>query len=437
MGRNMHRTTLVSLAPIALAFATAACGGSASSGAAPPDAGAEGSVAADAGAGAETGGQPSGSAIPLYACNGGVEYTVGTTIGGQQFQLTFDTGSTSLGVAAKTCTDCTGATPLYTPGSTAVDQKQATSSQYGSGAWQAEVYSDYTSMGSTTPFPLKFGAISTQKDPQSGQESGFFQPGTTCNSKSGNVDGIVGFGPADAVAPGTTGFFEGLVAANKVQNIFSYELCDSGGSLWLGGFDSSVFTGAVQYTPLVQQTYQGVPLNSLYYLVDLESISVKGGQAIAVPGTGVTNSVLDSGTSAFILSQTTYSALTTAIAADPSFQSVFGGNSSSFFTVDPQTGGGNCAQGLTQTKAQLDATLPPLTLTFGTGPSAITLKAPATESYLIDVPSYGWCNIMSSVPAGALGPIASIVGQPILRNAVVIMDMANQRVGFAPHTACN
>src|SRR5579862_1690201 len=53
--------------------------------------------------------------IPLGGCI--PEYTAEVTIGGKQvFNLVVDTGSTTLGVASNTCSNCTGIKPLYTPG---------------------------------------------------------------------------------------------------------------------------------------------------------------------------------------------------------------------------------------------------------------------------------------------------------------------------------
>jgi hypothetical protein len=74
-----------------------------------------------------------------------------------------------------------------------------------------------------------------------------------------------------------------------------------------------------------------------------------------------------------------------AISASPAFATVFGSAASTFFS-------GNDCVTLPQIKAQLDAALPPLTLTFGLGTS-VSAQATATEY------------------------------------------RASQRVGFAPHTA--
>jgi hypothetical protein len=98
-----------------------------------------------------------------------------------------------------------------------------------------------------------------------------------------------------------------------------------------------------------------------------------------------------------------------------------------------QSNVGNCAL-LTQTKDELDALLPPLTLTFksATG-QEMSAQAAATESYLYQIQGE-WCQAMCGT---TLDPIASIMGAAVLRSNVVIFDRVNNQVGFAPHKPCN
>ncbi len=87
------------------------------------------------------------------------------------------------------------------------------------------------------------------------------------------------------------------------------------------------------------------------------------------------------------------------------------------------------------TKDQIDATLPALTLTFGTAPG-MTLQVAPSESYLMSYGSYGWCSTMISIQQGQQFPLAAIMGAPFLRSQITIYDRANNRIGFAPHGAC-
>jgi hypothetical protein len=66
--------------------------------------------------------------VPLSGCV--PYYTANVTLGAgaESFALVLDTGSTTLAVASSACTDCTGVSPLYTPGFSAVDENTPASS---------------------------------------------------------------------------------------------------------------------------------------------------------------------------------------------------------------------------------------------------------------------------------------------------------------------
>jgi len=421
---TLRHTHLLSL-PIALGLlATSACGGStAAIHDTPGDGGAEGAVG-DAGTTPESGsddegGQPGNDAgtsalqaIPLYSCQlDGIAYTVAATIGSQQFQLTVDTGSATLGVASSTCTTC-DVKPGYTPGATAVDQNKTADSEYETGSWTGEIYKDNVSLPPGATTPLDFAAIDTQ--------SMFFEP-IQCDSKAGDIQGIVGFAPPAALLPGTQGLVDQLVATQKIPDIFATKLCDTGGSLWLGGYDPAATTAAPQYTPFVAEFF------SLgYYGVNLVSIEVNG-TTVPVATAQYADALVDTGTSIFALGTTAYNALVAAIGSDAAFTKEFGG--ASFF------GGQTPCASSTATKATLDSTMPSLTLTFGSNP-AITVQATATESYLFEAEGEGWCSAIQGFDQSAEAPVSGIMGAPVLRSNVLVFDRAQKRLGFAPHTAC-
>ena len=95
-------------------------------------------------------------------------------------------------------------------------------------------------------------------------------------------------------------------------------------------------------------------------------------------------------------------------------------------------GGGECSTAKAG-KAELDATLPTLTLIFA-GDVAVTAKP--TESYLIPVGGQSWCPALQPFSKGCKNPIVADLGSPILRSSVVIFERAQSRIGFAPHTPC-
>jgi len=353
---------------------------------------------------------PEVAAIALSSCVPAV-YTAAFSVGGAEpFQLSVDTGSTTLGVASILCSGC-GVKPLYAPGSTAVDLHQTASSQYGLGSWSGEIYQDSVGVGSQPATPVRLVAIDDQVQ--------FFEP-IQCDSASGGIQGIVGLGPTSTALPGTNGYFDALVANERVPDLFAMELCDSGGTLWLGGYDRSAITATPMFTPFATDL-----LSRYYYAVNLVSVAVEG-TTVPIATPQYADTVVDSGTSIFLMGMVAYSALTTAIASDVQFQSIFGGLS--FFSSQ------GCAT-VTQTKAALDAALPPLSMTFGSSP-AITVTALPTESYLFPYGHDQWCPALDGLAQSQQFPLASILGAPLLRSNITIFDRANQRIGFAPHTAC-
>ena len=133
--------------------------------------------------------------------------------------------------------------------------------------------------------------------------------------------------------------------------------------------------------------------------------------------------MVDTGTSLFGLNSNAYSQLVAALSADATVTSTLG---SSFLS----TGGCEAVQ---QTKAQLDAMLPPLTLTFGTGASAIAVVATATDSYLYYAGGQDWCAGIFDV-GNNFG--AADLGAAVLKSNVVVFDRANSQIGFAPKAPC-
>jgi hypothetical protein len=351
------------------------------------------------------------AAIPLHSCLPS-SYTMTATIGTQSFDLSIDTGSTTLGVASAKCTQCTDVSPLYTPGPSAVDEGQMADSQYASGSWTGEIYQDGVVLGKVPSITMNLVAIDTQMQ--------FFGP-QFCNSTSGGVQGIIGLAPAGDALDGTNGYFDRFVSTQKAPNIFATELCNSGGTLWLGGYDSTFTTAAPQYTPMLSD------LADQSYAVNLVSVTVDG-QTAAVASSKYPDSIVDTGTSIFILPSAAYTTITKAIAANAGFQKLFPGETAAYFS-NP----GNCKK-VSGTAADIDAALPPMTLTLGTT-DPITIQAAPTESYLVSY-NGSWCPGLDSMNPTPGFPASSIMGAPILRSNIVIFDRDAKRIGFAPHTPC-
>jgi hypothetical protein len=339
------------------------------------------------------------------------------TVGSQTFAMNLDTGSTSLGVASTACSSC-GVTPEYTPSATAVDKGTMATSQYGSGSWTGEVYQDSVGFASDPMVPLDFVAIDTQ--------SMFFTQGIQCGASGQGYQGIIGFDRASAAVSGTNAFFDQYVLAKGIANVFATELCDSGGTLWLGGYDTSAATAAPQYTPVTTDV-----ASTYYYTVDLETITVAGTTTPVTIAVGqYPDTVVDTGTSGFVVPTAAFNSLASAIAGTSGFQQAFGaGAGAAWFSSQAPCGA------MTMTKAQIDATLPALTLQFGTAPG-MTIQVPPSESYLMQYGQYGWCSTMIQIQQGQMFPLAAIMGAPFLRSQITIYDRGSNQIGFAPHTAC-
>ena len=85
--------------------------------------------------------------------------------------------------------------------------------------------------------------------------------------------------------------------------------------------------------PLASFTFDGQNVGSLYYLVDLETVTVNGTAVGMNTATGH-DAVVDTGTSAFVIPQAAFTSITTAIDSTNAFQSVFGSTAASFLAGD-------------------------------------------------------------------------------------------------------
>ncbi|HEY1690969.1 MAG TPA: pepsin-like aspartic protease [Polyangiaceae bacterium] len=436
--KHLLRSPIV-LPLLAAAALFAGCGGSTSSGGGNPGSGddagggggADGGNVLEGGGGGNDGGTASDTggggtdapaedtstgpqtwtAVPLSLCIP-AQYTAPVTLGSQNFDMVIDTGSTTLGVAGSTCTTCS-VTPKYTPGATATDLKQAVDSDYGTGSWKGEGYTDQTAVGSEPAMSFPFADISSQTQ--------FFET-STCNSPTKGYQGILGLGPEASAVQYTDGYESVLVKDQAVPNVFATELCDTGGTLWFGGYDPAATTAAPQYTP-----FGTGAIAAYYYLINFASITV-GGTTTNVGSTQYPYSITDTGTNLWLMPTAAVTALETAVKASSGYASVFG------TTANPFAQPFSCVN-TTLTKDQIDAALPPVTLNFGSGSSAIAVQALATESYLMKIQTE-WCTMVAGQDPSPNDPFPSILGAPVMRSNVVIFDVKNKRVGFAPHTPC-
>jgi hypothetical protein len=360
--------------------------------------------------------------LPLSGCVYSV-YAGNFNIGTDTFQLLVDSGSSTTAVAGSACTTCSALTPLYltdrvTPVGASVDAKYGDMS-----GWSGPVYRDVMGAsaqgGMVTPqVPVDFAAMNEETD--------FFTesvcPGT--NNATNAYQGILGLGPDVLLLDNTTSYLAAIKAAGTFKNdAFAVQLCDKGGQMWFGGYDPSAVSGDAVYTPMVPQSRKD--LESNYYGVSMRDMQVNG-KSLGLDTAALGTSVVDTGTSAFLVSATAYQKLVVAIAADPNFKAHFSSKLIYQQSCDSSS----------KSPRELDAILPTLGVTMPgeTAGSTFTLTLKATESYLfgfkIDDSHYYYCSALTVSSQ-------NILGAAMMRNHVVVFDRDNDRVGFVPQTSCS
>ncbi|KAG1871567.1 aspartic peptidase domain-containing protein, partial [Suillus subluteus] len=195
------------------------------------------------------------AAIPITDEENDSSYSGVVSIGTppQNFNLVLDTGSSDLWVATTSCTSCGSDIPEFNPSKSST--YKATSSQleinYGSGSAQGIVAQDSVTFGS---FEMSQELLAVT------------------NITSGLIDdglsGIMGLGFASISALQTTPFWEALYNANDLaEPLFSFYLeryvnqanqisTAPGGVLTLGGTNSSLYNGSIEYLNLTVVTVQ-------------------------------------------------------------------------------------------------------------------------------------------------------------------------------------
>ena len=218
-----------------------------------------------------------------------------------------------------------------------------------------------------------------------------------------------------------------VVALNKtgVPLLFAVQLCDAGGYLWLGGFDRNHVAAA--RTP----TY--VP--TMAYYDDAGRQITTEPYAVYVSGMALGNaSVFGNITNVLAIVDTGNPGLALPAQGAAEFERLLGAALNATPGVSrPLPTQPNCVAGLPTERSALDKLLPNFTLTVSAGPnaSAAALTAPASRSYMAPYPWNGttvWCYELGEWPDSGFGSI----GIPLMRGFVVVFDMAEHRIGFAP-----
>jgi hypothetical protein len=219
------------------------------------------------------------------------------SVGGQNFNVIFDTGSSNLWVPSKSCTNC-GLHPLYdsSKSSTYVANGTVFKIQYGSGPVAGFLSYDTVNFGGLNVQKMEFAEITDVS-------------GLGLAFAVGKFDGILGLGWPRISVDGILPVFPTAVAQGLIQSpVFAFYLGKAdgvNGELTLGGYDQAHVGGPINWAPLTAETY---------WQTKMDSMTIGG-----VPQTNTTRVILDSGTSLLAGPSADVKAIATAVGATPFF----------------------------------------------------------------------------------------------------------------------
>lgn len=301
----------------------------------------------------------------------------------QVFQVIYDTGSSNLWVPSGTCTFCLKKKYYSGQSSTYIANGTAFEIQYGSGALSGFLSTDDVTIGGITVNQQTFAEATSF--PSISMELGAF-------------DGICGMAWQSISVDNVVPPFVNMVLDNLVdQQLFGVALSadpTQEGEMLLGGIDSSKYTGAIKYFPLISESYWEIALGGV----------TLGGTSVSSAKKGV----VDTGTSIFAGPSADVAAIAAKVGATPT-------------PVNPSEYTIDC------TKVP---SLPTLTFTMADG----TQYSFAGKDYVdeitesgISICLFGMTGIDIPAPRGPLW----ILGDMFLRKNYAVFDYGNARVGLA------
>ncbi|XP_054836079.1 gastricsin-like [Eublepharis macularius] len=304
----------------------------------------------------------------------------------QSFLVLFDTGSSNLWVPSVYCQSqaCTNH-PLFNPSqsSTYSTNDQSFSLQYGTGSLTGIFGYDTVTIQGISITNQEFGLSETE-------------PGT--NFVYAQFDGILGLAYPAISAGGATTVVQGLIQENLLDApVFSFylsgqESSQNGGELVLGGVDSSLYSGQIAWTPVTQEAYWQIGIQSFYIGNQITDWCSQGCQAI-----------VDTGTSLLTAPQQVFGTLMEYIGAQ-------------------QDGNGQYVVSCSNIQSMPTITFVISGNNFPLSPSAYILEN-----------NNGYCSvgIMPTYLPSQNGQPLWILGDVFLRSYYSVYDVGNNQVGFA------
>ncbi|EMD33690.1 hypothetical protein CERSUDRAFT_87022 [Gelatoporia subvermispora B] len=218
--------------------------------------------------------------------------TVGTP--GEQFNIVLDTGSSDLWLASSDCLACPRGTPEFNPSSSSslqqvtgsTGQAQQLTIQYGSGSVAGMLVQDTVNMGGFTVNPQKFLLVEQM----------------TSGLLDGDVSGIMGLAFQALATTQATPFWQALVNNNQFASpemaFWLTRFLDDnnaqqnepGGELTLGGTNSTLFTGDIEF-----QNLATVPDGPTFWMLEVSGVTVQG-SSVSIPTGNSALAAIDTGT---------------------------------------------------------------------------------------------------------------------------------------------
>jgi cathepsin D len=202
----------------------------------------------------------------------------------QSFHLVLDTGSSDLWVADTSCTSCDPSTPLFNPSKSSSNNlvDSSTTIRYGSGTVRGRIEQDVVSMANFSVQTQTFLAVDELTD-------GLLE---------GSASGILGLAFSAIASTHSTPFWQALgsqLSASEMAFYLTRFNDDSsakdeepGGVFTLGGTNSSLFTGDIEFLNMPS----GTPT---FWLLTMSAITVQG-QSVQISTGNAALAAIDTGT---------------------------------------------------------------------------------------------------------------------------------------------
>jgi gastricsin len=315
-------------------------------------------------------------------------------IGGQTFQVIYDTGSNLLWVPSTSCGSKCSPHPLYTGSYTSLNENFSV--KYGSGSASGSYVTAPVTLADASLSSFKLGLASTV---------------SFAGYSSSAYDGLLGLA-WPGLGDGVPSLVPALYQAGQIPaNLFTIYLTPdgTGGELLLGEIDQTKYQGSISWIPLVLEAW---------WTVGLTGITVGSSNSVVSNSwASYQTTIIDSGTSLMVGPDDQVQNIMSAIQTSSQVNVYYDQSSDLFFVYCGDVG-----------------KLPSLTFTLMGKDNQQYLFTMSGSSYVIqslsNSPSI--CPLAWQKSGGSTGgSVDWILGDPFLRTFYSIYDYSNGRIGLA------